>query len=150
MISLTGAALAGVIAWNIAQDRTHFDCETVVSKLSMERVSKEKVIGFLEKPAENNPRVFIKDNENIELYAPSRNTNNYCSSELNAIGNKRKGQTQIHRKCEREFIPLKERTATLKDIKKYDSSENREKAAPAQKRYEERRKRIMSNKIKNQ
>ena len=53
-------------------------------------------------------------------------------------------QTQIYRKCDKEFVPLKERTKTLSDLKKQDSTENREKAAPYIKRYEDSRKRIMN------
>ena len=56
-------------------------------------------------------------------------------------------QNQIHRKCDKEFVPLKEQTKTLSDLKKQDSTENREKAAPYIKRYEDRRKRIMNKRI---
>lgn len=56
-------------------------------------------------------------------------------------------QTRIHCKCEREYVPLKERTKTLADLKKEDSTENREKAAPYIKRYEDRRRRIMNERV---
>jgi hypothetical protein len=42
---------------------------------------------------------------------------------------------------------LKERTKTLADLKKEDSTENREKAAPYIKRYEERRKGIINKRV---
>lgn len=56
-------------------------------------------------------------------------------------------QHQIHQKCEKKFVSLKKRTKTLADLKKQDSTENREKAAPYVKRYEDCRKRIMNKRI---
>jgi hypothetical protein len=52
---------------------------------------------------------------------------------------------QIHRKCEKTYVPLNQRTKTLDDLKKEDSTENREKVAPYIKRYEDRRRRIIKN-----
>ena len=153
-IGLTSALLAGAIAFNVAQDITNFECNNLVSKVTMERGSEGKAIGFLERPPEKNPRVFIKDNEDIEIYFPSLNKNEYCFSESkqkveksNVRGAITEPQNQIHRKCEKEFVPLKERTKTLADLRKQDSTENREKAAPYIKRYEDRRKRIMNKRI---
>ena len=154
VVSLTSALLAGAIAFNVAQDITNFECNNLVSKVTMERGSEGKAIGFLERPPEKNPRVFIKDNEDIEIYFPSLNKNEYCFSESkqkveksNVRGAITEPQNQIHRKCEKEFVPLKERTKTLADLRKQDSTENREKAAPYIKRYEDRRKRIMNKRI---
>nr|QUS63967.1 hypothetical protein [Haslea silbo] len=153
VVSLTGALLAGAIAFNVVQGITNFECDNLVSKVIMERSSEGKAIGFLERPPENNPRVFIKGNEDIELYSP--NKNEYCVSESKQKVEKsnqveksnlrtEQSQTQIYQKCDKEFVPLKERTKTLSDLKKQDSTENREKAAPYIKRYEDRRKRIMN------
>ena len=50
----------------------------------------------------------------------------------------------MYQKCDKKFVPLKERTKTLSDLKKQDSTENREKVAPYIKRYKDRRKRIMN------
>ena len=155
VVSLTGALLAGAIAFNVAQDITSFECNNLVSKVTMERSAEGKAIGFLERPPENNPRVFIKDNDkDIAIYFPNPNKNEYCFSEhkqkvekSNVRGVITEPQNQIHRKCEKEFVPLKERTKTLADLKKQDSTENREKAAPYVKRYEDRRKRIMNKRI---
>ena len=154
VVSLTSALLAGAIAFNVAQDITNFECNKLVSKVTMERDSEGKAIGFLERPPEKNPRVFIKDNEDIEIYFPSLNKNEYCFSESkqkveksNVRGAITEPQNQIHRKCEKEFVPLKERTKTLADLRKQDSTENREKAAPYIKRYEDRRKRIMNKRV---
>lgn len=151
VVSLTGALLAGAIAFSVVQDITNFECNNLVSKVTMERGSEGKAIGFLERPPEKNPRVFIKGNEDIEIYFPSLNNNEDCFSESkqkveksNVRGVITEPQNQIHRKCEKEFVPLKERTKTLADLKKQDSTENREKAAPYIKRYEDRRKRIMN------
>ena len=149
VVSLTGALLAGAIAFNVVQGITNFECDNLVSKVIMERSSEGKAIGFLERPPEENPRVFIKDNEDIELYFPSPNKNEYCVSESKQKVEKsnlrtEQPQTQIYRKCDKEFVPLKERTKKLSDLKKQDSTENREKAAPYIKRYEDRRKRIMN------
>lgn len=52
-------------------------------------------------------------------------------------------QILIHRKCEREYVPLKNRTKTLADLKKEESTENQEKATQYIKRYEDRRKLII-------
>ncbi len=154
VISLTSALLAGAIAFNVAQDITNFECNNLVLKVAMERGSEGKAISFLERPPEKNPRVFIKGDEDVEIYVPSLNKNEYCFSEyeqkvekLNVQGGITKPQNQIHRKCEKKFVPLKERTKTLVDLKKQDSTENREKAAPYVKRYEDRRKRIMNKRL---
>lgn len=149
VVSLTGALLAGAIAFNAAEGITNFECDNLVSKVIMERSSEEKVVGFLERPSEKNPRVFIKDNEDIKVYVPSPNKNENCVSESKQKVEKsslitEQPQTQIYRKCEKKFVPLKERTKTLSDLKKEDSTENREKAAPYIKRYEDHRKRIMN------
>lgn len=56
-------------------------------------------------------------------------------------------QTQINRKCEKEYVLLKKRTKTLPDLKKQDSTANREKAAPYIKRYEDLIKGIKNQKI---
>ena len=152
--SLAGALIAGAIAFSVAQGINNFECSNLVSKVSMERNSEGKTIGFFDKPPENNPRVFIKGNENIELYVPTRNNNEDCSSESNqkveqsnvrgAITNP---QNQINRNYKRKFVSLKKRTKTLEYFKKQDSTENREQAAPYIKRYEERRKRIMNERV---
>lgn len=149
VVSLTGALLAGAIAFNAAQGITNFECDNLVSKVIMERSSEGKAIRFLERPPEKNPRVFIKDNEDIEVYFPSPNKNEDCVSEYKQKVEKsnlitEQPQTQIYRKCDKKFVPLKERTKTLSDLKKEDSTENRETAAPYIKRYEDRRKRIMN------
>jgi len=54
---------------------------------------------------------------------------------------------RVRRKCEAEYVPLKERTKTLADIKKDDSTENREKAVLSRKRYEDRRRRIINGRV---
>ena len=82
VVSLTSALLAGAIAFNVAQDITNFECNNLVSKVTMERGSEGKAIGFLERPPEKNPRVFIKDSEDIELYFPNFKKNEYFVSEL--------------------------------------------------------------------
>jgi len=159
VVSLTGALLAVAIAANVAHGINDFECENFVSKVPIERVAEEKTIGFLETSSEKTPKIFIKGSEDTELYIPSPDANGSCSSEYknepvteveksNLRPVKTEPQTQIRRKCEREYVPLKARTKTLADLKRDDSTENREKAAPYIKRYEERRKLIMSERIK--
>jgi len=97
----------------------------------MERVSPEKP-----------PKVYIKGSQDTELYFPNPDTNDCCSLEYKQIEVKK--STIIHRKCERDYVPLEERTKTLTDLKKDDSTENREKAEYYINRYEARRKRIMN------
>jgi hypothetical protein len=155
VMSLTSCLLTGLIFFNVAQGITNFECNNFVSKVSMERISQEKTIGFLEPLPEKSPKVFIKGSEDIELYIPSHNDKVSCSLEHKQVKVKKpimrlgktKPLTQIHRKCETKYIPLKERTKTLADLKKEDSTENRETAASYISRYEDRRKRIMDKRV---
>jgi hypothetical protein len=48
VVSLTSTLLAGAIIFNVAQGISDFECNNLVSKVTMERVSQEKNIGFLE------------------------------------------------------------------------------------------------------
>jgi hypothetical protein len=48
VVSLTSALVAGAIIFNVAQGITDFECNNFVSKVTMERLSQEKTIGFLE------------------------------------------------------------------------------------------------------
>lgn len=152
IVSLTSAVLAGAIALNVAQGITDFECNNLLSKVPMEIISKEKTVGFLDIVPEKTQKVFIKDNEDTELYYSNKDENGSCSSEYkqvevqksSIIGVKSEPLTRIHRKCEKEYLPLKARTKTLADLKKDDSTENRERAAPYIKRYENRRERIMN------
>jgi hypothetical protein len=154
VISLTSALLTGGIIFNVAQGISSFECNNLVSKVTMELVSQEKTIGFLETRPEKTPKVFINDIEDTELYIPSHNDNGSCSSEYKQVEVKKpntnlvKTETHINRKCERKYVPFKERTKTLADLKKEDSTENREKAAPYIKRYEDRRRRIIDKRVK--
>jgi hypothetical protein len=154
VVSLTSTLLAGAIIFNVAQGISDFECNNLVSKVTMERVSQEKNIGFLETLPERSPKVFIKGNEDTELYIPSRNDNASCSSKYDPVevkksdGNplKNKPQGPIQRTCKTQYVPLEKRTKTLADLKKDDSTENREEAAPYIKRYENRRKLILNKK----
>jgi hypothetical protein len=154
VVSLTSALLTGGIIFNVVQGISSFECSNFVSKVTMERVSQEKIVGFLERRPEKTPRVFIKGIEDTELYIPSSNDNGSCSSEYKQVELKKsntnlvKTETQINRKCERKYVPLRERTKTLADLKRHDSTENQEKAAPYIKRYEDRRKAILDRKVK--
>jgi hypothetical protein len=110
----------------------------------------------------------MKGSEDRELYHVPNNQKESCSSkyeevkveDLNSRGveAKSKPQSRIHRKCEREFVPLHKRTNTLDNLKKHDSIANRETAEYYSKRYENlnrvqlyenRRKRIMDQRISN-
>ncbi len=80
----------------------------------MEQNFEGKAISFLERPPEKNPRVFIKSNEDIDIYLPSLNKNEYRFSEnkpkvekLKVRGVITEPQNKIHRKYEKEFVPLK-------------------------------------------
>jgi hypothetical protein len=153
IVSLTSGLLTGAIILDIVMETNNFECNSLVSKVTMERVSQEKTIGFLETRPERTPKVFIKGSEDIELYIPNHNDNGSCSSEYKQVEVKKsniglgKTETQIHRTCERKYVPLKERTKTLADLKKEDSTESREKAAPYIKRYEDRRRRITDKRV---
>jgi hypothetical protein len=158
VVSLTSTLVAGAIIFNVAHGISSFECDNFVSKVTMDRVSQEKSIGFLETLPEKTPKVFIKGSEDTELYIPSHNDNDVCFSEYKqweikkskklSIGLlKTETPMQIHRKCETTYVPLKQRTKTLADLKKEDSTENRKKAEPYIKRYEDRRKRIIDKRL---
>ena len=107
--------MAGAIAFNVIPDSTNFKCTKLVSKITMKRTSEEKTIGFLERSPKNNPRVFIKDNEDIEIYFPNLNENEYYFSEhkqkvekSNVGGVITESQNQISRKYEKKVVRLKE------------------------------------------
>lgn len=71
LLGLTNAMLADAIAFNVVQGITDFECKDLVSKVLMKQVSERKTVGFLERLPEKNPKIFIKNNENVELYFPS-------------------------------------------------------------------------------
>jgi len=152
VVSLTSAVLAGAIALNVAQGITNIECNNLVSKVPMEQVSEGKTVGFLERPPEKNSRVFIKENENTELYYPRIDESSSEYKQVKVKNSNLRGvepelQTQINRNYEKEYVPLKERTKRLADLKNHDSTANREEAGPYIKRYEDRRKRIMNQRI---
>jgi hypothetical protein len=157
IVSLTGALLGGAIFFNIAQGVNHIECNDFVLKLPSEKVSEGKTVSFLQQPPEKNSKVFIRDNEKIDLYYPRTNDNKSCSSEykqfkirdLNLRGTKSEPKTQITRKCKKEFVLLPERTKTFSDLREHDSTANLEKVEPFVKRYEDRRKRIRNQRIYN-
>jgi hypothetical protein len=142
VVSLTTTLLVGSIFFNIALGMGSFECNNLVSKVTTERLFQEKTIGFLETLPEKTPKVFIKGSENTEIYIPTHNDNDFCSSEYS------ENPVQIHRTCERTYVPLKERTRTLFDLRNEDSTENREKAEPYIKRYKNRRRDINNKRVK--
>jgi hypothetical protein len=88
----------------------------------MEQISQEKNVSFLGTLPEKTPKVFIKGSEDTELYIPSHNDNGFCSSEYKQVEVKKSNlrpvktepQTQIHLKCETDYVSLNERTNELK------------------------------------
>jgi hypothetical protein len=138
LVGLATTLLTGVIIFNIAKGTNFIECDDLVSKVTMERVSGEKIIGFLETLPKKTPKVFIQGSEDTELYIPSPNDNDSCSSEYEQPLNLK--TKQIDRTCKKKYVPLKVRTKTLADLKKEDSTENREKAAPSINRYEDKAK----------
>lgn len=124
------------------------ECSSVVSKLAHERVyeNKEipKEIHFVETPPEKTPKIFIKGSKEVEIYGPTKNKNeNVCSSEY-----KPEVVPRVNRNCKKEYIPLKDRTKTWADLKREDSTENRNQAKRYIERYEKRRKKIMNERVK--
>lgn len=151
VITLTTGLLAGAMMYNVIQDISKFECDNIMSKLSVERNTENKLIGFIEKPKHKNPRVYIKGNKDIELYSITFNEDEYCVSESKQEVKKldfknKQAQIQIHRKCKRKYVPLKHRTKTLSDLRREDSTENRQQALPFINRYEERKNRIRNTK----
>jgi len=74
------------------------------------------MVSFLDKPPRKNPRVFIKENENVELYFSFTNDYRSCFSEdkqvkvmdSNLRGVELEPQTHINRSCKKKYIRLKE------------------------------------------
>jgi hypothetical protein len=158
LISLTTTLLTGVMIFNIFQGLGHFECNNLVSKVPMERISQERTAAFLDIPPEKTPKVFIKGKEDIDIYIPIYNKDDSCSSKFTENvkkSNVERAQTktttqiqgQILRKCRKSYTPLKHRTKTLADLKKEDSTENREKASISIDRYEKRRIRIQEQRM---
>ena len=146
--------LTGIILFNIAKGINSVECDDLVSKVTVERVSQES-IGFLETLPNRTPKVFIKSSEDTDLFIPygpaySLEYEKSLETEL------------IDRTYKRKYGPLKARTKTLADLRKEDSTENLEKAAPYIKSFqdkvkihedkvkilEDRRKKIMNNRVK--
>jgi hypothetical protein len=160
LVTLTTAIMTLGLVINIARGINSFECDNFIQKVSMERISNGPDRAFLEGLPEKTPKIFIKGNENIEIFVPSYDSKDSCYSEYRRFQVKKKSnllllkpetgtetETHIHRKCEKKYIPLKVRTKTLSDLKIEDSTENREKAAPYIEKYEERRRRIMNKRI---
>ena len=142
--SLTAGLLAAGVSFGIIQNINNYDCERLLSEVTMDQYE-ERIIGFLDKPKEKNPRIFIKDNENIELYIPIFDKSDHCVTEAKQELQKAnvKTEQQISRRCDKKYIPLKERTKTLRDLKRYDSTENLNKIKPYEQRYEKRKQRFI-------
>ena len=145
--SLIGA-LSIIISWRIINGMNHVDCNSILLKLPIERVSEQKTINFVETYSERAPKIFIKGSEENQLYIPSPSPTKdvSCSVNVNTVENSNEINL-IHRKCNKNYIPLHERTRTLNDLRKHDTTENMEKAESYIKRYENRRKRIMENRV---
>jgi hypothetical protein len=73
VVSLTSTLLTGIILFNVGREISYFECNDLISKVTMERVSQEKTTGFLETLPEKTPKVFIKGSEDTELYISSHN-----------------------------------------------------------------------------
>lgn len=65
----------------------------MVSKLTMERISSKKTIGFVETLPEKTPKIFIKGSEDTERYIPNHKDNGSCSSEYKEIEVKQSKET---------------------------------------------------------
>lgn len=77
---------------------------------------KKPMIHFATLPPEKPDKVFIKDDEESEIFVPTSKVE--CEPlKPFTIKRKTKDKVVIHRQCEREFVPLKERTKTLADLK---------------------------------
>jgi hypothetical protein len=114
IVSLTSTVINAIIIVNVAD----FDCNNFVSKVTMDRVSQEKPIGFLETFSEKITKVFIKGTEDLELYVPIYNDNSFCFSEYKQV-----------------------------EVKKHDSTDYSEKAVPYINRYGDRRGHITNKKV---
>ena len=151
LVGLSSALISGAIIFNIARGINHIECNNFVSKVPTERLSSGRKISFLERPAENNSRVFIKDKESIVLYSPYTTENKSCYLEDKLIevsdSNLDKTKTKINRKYEKKCGPLKERTKTMADLVKHDPTTTRNNAESKIKIFEENRKRIPNQKI---
>ena len=152
LVALSSALISGAMLFNIAQGINHIECNNFVSKVPTERLSSGKTVSFLERPVENNSRVFIKGNENIELYSPYTNENKSCYlkdelievTDSNLDKTKTNTRTKINRKYEKKCVPLKERTKTIADLAKTPTQNTAEYEI---KNFEEGRKRIPNQKI---
>ncbi len=165
VVTLTTTIISLGLFVSVARGINHIDCSSIVSQVPMERSLTKKPVGFLDTPQAKSPKIFIKGDEGNQLYVPTPIADDSCSSNFKQDPVEMETSTgekspPISRSCEKDYVPLNERTKTLDDVKKHDSTESRDQAQPYIDRYEKRRdnymdryqrrrERIMNERVKN-
>jgi hypothetical protein len=125
---LTPTALILAVSLGLNIVTKPIDCSSFVLKLPSEPKhqierrlppvpgEKPQMIHYATLPPEKPDKVFIKDDEKSEIFVPTGKVDCEPSKAL-IIKRRDRDKTVIKQKCEREYIPLKQRTRTLADIK---------------------------------
>ena len=159
-------SLVAAIAITIAS--TRLNCSDFVRELPQTHIERNttnlpaQTAVFLEEPQHlSNNRVFIVDNEETRIYVPQETEYKSCSEQITEVyleveninptipWQQMSRKTEIiQRKCysDRKYVPLKTRTKTMKDLKKYDVSKRRQITENYSQQYEKKR---IKNRIDN-
>jgi hypothetical protein len=137
--------LSSTLIFGAVKEFNKIDCDRIVSKVYM-----EGKVAYLEVLPEKSPKVFIKSNDDIDIYIPRKDQ--VCEippekveiTKSKAVSVKPSNKDVKVKQCPPEYIPLKHRTKNLSDLKRGDSTEIREETTKCSKRYEDKR-----NSIKN-
>ena len=160
LVSLTGGIVTLALVANLTMG--DLNCQNLLAKLPSEEIIRTlpggeqelRHISYLQAPPQRASKLLVKGSEELELYTP---ISSKCDSEVktdfllvpgvegptlfgvsNAKTSVEKTEV-IERKCNQRYGPLKSRTKTLADLKREDTTENKEKAEPGIRRYQKRR-----------
>lgn len=126
---LTPTATLFGIAFALNVWANPINCEEYVSKLPAEPKHQHErrlltlpgetdpKIHYATLPPEKPDKVFIKDTEENEIFVPTSKVECEPSKPFKIKRQNNKDKVLIRRQCERDFVPLKQRTKTLADIK---------------------------------
>ena len=153
VISIT---LASTLLLNV-YFRNDVNCNDILRELPapqpIEKVVPAQPRVFLaDAPHNNEGQIFLKDYESsATIYQVHETTDQMCAIDSGKQATSEKSTSEvIEVECvtKKNYVP-KDRTMTLDDLKKFDGSEQMEKAAPSLQRYQNRRKQIHAERLKN-
>lgn len=124
--SLTYGGLTTFAGWAILIS-TYYNCEDVVKYIKpteiQQLLTNQLANNYVFLPPAKEDRMYIKINEDLPIFQMLEIKNQVCEE---VFDDSKKISAKVKCKEEKDFIPLKQRTKTLKDIRKYDDSETLE------------------------